>query len=223
MLTPAGDGRPISRSGMISTAPFPEVRRFEVFEVNLRSREMKKEGRRVRLQAQPFQVLAMLLESPGEAVSREELCQQLWSPDTFVDFDHGLNSAVSRLREALHDSASAPRLIETVPRFGYRFIGELQQSPAPDSGNRPSAFGRVRALWLAVAGILALVLSGTSSQPHNPSSFTPPAGALHVGLAKWSKTSPGNCCAEWSPVPVPAGWFAEGASDPLPQKVAFAH
>ena len=100
--------------------------RFGSFEVDFRSGELLKNGRRIRLQDQPLQVLAMLLEQPGEVVSREELRQRLWPTDTFVDFDHGLNNAINRLRDALNDSAETPRFIETLPRRGYRFVAQLQ-------------------------------------------------------------------------------------------------
>jgi TolB-like protein/DNA-binding winged helix-turn-helix (wHTH) protein len=99
--------------------------RFGVFEVDLRACELRKQGVRIRLQDQPYQVLRILLERPGEVVTREELRQRIWPADTFVDFDHGLNNAVKRLREALGDSADTPRYVETVPRHGYRFIAAV--------------------------------------------------------------------------------------------------
>jgi TolB-like protein/DNA-binding winged helix-turn-helix (wHTH) protein/tetratricopeptide (TPR) repeat protein len=106
---------------------FGSVRRarFGSFEVDFRAGELLKNGRRIRLQDQPLQVLAMLLEQPGEVVARDDLRQKLWPTDTFVDFDHGLNNAINRLRETLNDSADAPRFIETLPRRGYRFIAEV--------------------------------------------------------------------------------------------------
>ncbi len=110
--------------------------RFGVFEVDLRSGELYKHGIRLKLQDQPFQVLALLLEHPGEVVTREELRQKLWPADTFVDFDTGLNSAIKKLRDALSDSAEEPRYIETLPRRGYRFIARVENgaSPAPAPG-----------------------------------------------------------------------------------------
>src|SRR5215467_423714 len=102
--------------------------RFGVFELDLRAGELRKRGLRVRLQEQPFQVLAMLLEHPGEVVTREELQKKLWSADTFVDFDHGLNKAINKIREALSDSAESPRFVETVARRGYRFLAEVKVS-----------------------------------------------------------------------------------------------
>ena len=107
-----------------SSAPLRVVQ-FGIFEIDLRSGELRKAGTRVKLHDQPFQVLAMLLDRPGELVTREEIRQKLWPGDTFVDFDHGLNSAVNRLRDAIGDSADTPRFIETLPRRGYRFIGTV--------------------------------------------------------------------------------------------------
>jgi DNA-binding winged helix-turn-helix (wHTH) protein len=90
--------------------------------MDLRAGELHKHGLRVRLQEQPFQVLVMLVENPGEVVTREELQKKLWPADTFVDFDHGLNKAMSKIREALGDSAESPRFVETVARRGYRSL-----------------------------------------------------------------------------------------------------
>src|SRR5580704_12837021 len=98
--------------------------RFGVFEADLRTGELTKLGKRVRLQEQPFQLLAMLLEKPGELVIREELRERLW-PQTVVDFDHGLNKAVSKIRDVLGDSAENPRFIQTVARRGYRFLADV--------------------------------------------------------------------------------------------------
>jgi TolB-like protein/DNA-binding winged helix-turn-helix (wHTH) protein/Flp pilus assembly protein TadD len=105
----------------------PRVRRlrFGLFEVDLRAGELRKQGLKIRLQAQPFQILALLLEKPRELVSREELRDRLWTADTFVDFDHGLNKTINKIREALGDSAENPRFIETVARRGYRFIADV--------------------------------------------------------------------------------------------------
>jgi len=103
--------------------------RFGAFEVDLRAGELRKHGIRIKLQDQPFHILQILLEHRGEVVTREELQRQIWPADTFVDFDRGLNNAVKRLREALGDSAENPRLIETLARRGYRFIGSLEVKP----------------------------------------------------------------------------------------------
>lgn len=107
-----------------------KVARFGLFEVDLVSGELRKEGTRVRLQEQPFRVLVMLLERPGEMITRDEMRTRLWPGDTFVDFDHGLNTAVNKLREALGDAAANPRFVQTVARRGYRFIAPVQQNGA---------------------------------------------------------------------------------------------
>ena len=97
---------------------------FGVFELDLRSGELRKAGGRINLSDQPFRILAVLLEHPGELVTRDELRSRVWPTDTFVDFEHGLNAAIKRLRDALGDSADTPRFVETLPRRGYRFIAE---------------------------------------------------------------------------------------------------
>jgi len=107
-----------------------KLARFGLYEIDLVSGELRKEGTRVRLQEQPFQVLAMLLERPGDIVTREEMRTRLWPGDTFVDFDHGLNTAVNKLREALGDAAANPRFVQTMARRGYRFIAPVQQNGA---------------------------------------------------------------------------------------------
>ena len=107
------------------------VFRFGVFEANEASGELRKHGVRIKLNSQPFRVLTMLLERPSVIVTREEMRQRLWGTETFVDFDHGLNTAVNKIREALGDSASVPRYVETVPGKGYRFLASVSlQSPA---------------------------------------------------------------------------------------------
>jgi len=160
--------------------------RFGAFEVDLRAGEVYKHGVRLRLQDQPFQILALLLERRGDVVTREELCQKLWPADTFVDFDTGLNSAIKKLRDVLADSAEEPRYIETLPRRGYRFIAEVEngvpdapletlvQSPkSPLEGDEnehrtkrlsdgevdvgPTGTSRAR-LWLVLAGLAGLAI-----------------------------------------------------------------
>jgi len=108
----------------------PGPLRFGVFELDVRAGELRKHGLRVRLQEQPLQILSILLERSGEVVTREELQRRLWPADTFVDFDHGLNKAINKIREALGDSASSPRFVETVARRGYRFIAEVRAADA---------------------------------------------------------------------------------------------
>jgi cholera toxin transcriptional activator len=125
------------------------VSRFGVFEIDLAAGELRKSGVKLRLQGQPFQVLALLLERAGEVVTREELQQKLWASDTFVDFDHSLNTAINKVREALGDSASSPRYVETLARRGYRFIAPVQSAAdnavafhtaPPESPTPPIAF-----------------------------------------------------------------------------------
>lgn len=133
--------------------PAPASRyRFGVFEADASTGELRKQGIRIKLNAQPFQVLLMLLDRPGEVLTREEIAQAIWSDGTFVDYEHGLNSAVNRIREALGDSAGNPRFVETLARRGYRFVAPVQRigsdstpnnqgaAPAIDEGNSAASF-----------------------------------------------------------------------------------
>jgi Tol biopolymer transport system component/DNA-binding winged helix-turn-helix (wHTH) protein len=115
--------------------------RFSSFELDLRAGELRKHGLRIKLQDQPFQILALLLEKPGEVVTRDQIRNRLWPVDTFVDFDHSLNSAIKKLRQALSDDPDVPRFIETLPRRGYRFIAEIRNGsdPAPALTEQQSA------------------------------------------------------------------------------------
>ena len=103
--------------------------KFDDFEADLKAAELRRDGIRLKLQMQPFQVLVALLERPREVVTREELRQRLWPEDTFVDFDHGLNTAMAKLRDVLGDSAARPRYIETIAKRGYRFLGQVSEVP----------------------------------------------------------------------------------------------
>jgi len=139
------------------------ILRFGTFEVDLRAGELRKQGVRVKLQEQPFQVLTVLLQRPGEVVTREELRNHSWSPDTFVDFDNSLNTAINKLREALGDSADNPRFIETLPRRGYRFLALVTNSDQKKAvAAAPSAEPRklYRKVALAVGLVLALSTAG---------------------------------------------------------------
>ena len=144
------------------------VLRFGVFEVDLRARELRRRGSRVRLQEQPFQVLAVLLEHAGEVVTRDELRQQLWPSSVYVDFDHGLNNAIARLREALGDAAATPHFIETLPRLGYRFIYPLAHALADAPSPQPTE--RVMPQSSAAADVLPPAEIGP---PGSSRSFTP--------------------------------------------------
>ena len=130
-------------SGMGVSNPVPRrIVRFGVFEVDSKAGEVRKHGRRLRLQEKPFHVLEALLEHPGEVVLREELRARLWPADTFVDFDNGLNNAVNKVRAALGDSASVPKYVETVGRRGYRFIAAVDEDTAGSAARRRCACGR---------------------------------------------------------------------------------
>ena len=144
-----------------------DIRRFGVFEVDLRAGELRRNGIKIKLQEQPFQILALLLERPGQVVSRDQVRQRLWPADTFVDFDHSLNAAIRRLRDALGDSAENPTFVETVARRGYRFLapvstnGHATVHPVPIAPSEsPTA---PRRLWIiAGAAALALIITGVA-------------------------------------------------------------
>jgi Tol biopolymer transport system component len=141
-----------------------QVIRFATFEVDLQSGELRRQGRKIKLQEQPFQVLALLLERPGELVTREELRSKLWPADTFVDFDHSLNAAIKRLRDSLGESAEAPVFIETLPRRGYRFVAHVEKDsepPATSNVGKP-LFQRIqqKKTWIACGLITLFLLFG---------------------------------------------------------------
>ena len=169
-----------------------EVIRFGVFEVDLRTGELRRHGLRVRLPSQSFQVLQLLLERPGGMVSREELREKLWPANTFVDFDHGVNAAVKRLREALGDSADNPRFVETLPRRGYRFIAPVEGNP--DSGedvrelekDRPQRLGDMADARLEVEEALTAT---RSASPTAASVVTPPRPASWRRALPWAITA----------------------------------
>jgi eukaryotic-like serine/threonine-protein kinase len=131
--------------------------RFGSFEVSFTSRELRKHGVRVRLPGQPFDILAMLLEHAGEVVTREELRQRLWPADTFVDFEHGVNNAVKRLRAALGDSADVPVYVETLARVGYRFIAPVEQTESASTPTRVRSGARWK--MIASAAVVVVVLA----------------------------------------------------------------
>jgi len=142
-----------------------EILRFATFEVDLRSGELRKKGVRIKLQEQPFHVLTVLLQRPGEVVTREELRNQNWPADTFVDFDNSLNTAINKLREALGDSADNPRFIETLPRRGYRFIAPIIGADGAARGTAgvgatPSAAKRKMVVTAAVVVLAAGIAGG---------------------------------------------------------------
>jgi TolB-like protein/DNA-binding winged helix-turn-helix (wHTH) protein/Tfp pilus assembly protein PilF len=146
---------------MHSPNPPAQVIRFGVFELDTSSGELRRHGHKIRVPDQSVQILGLLLSRPGEVVTREELRRALWTAETFVDFDVGLNSAVRRLRDALDDSAENPRFVETLPRRGYRFIGSVspvsgnQQHEREETNTAAPSPSRARATW-TVAGLLAI-------------------------------------------------------------------
>jgi TolB-like protein/DNA-binding winged helix-turn-helix (wHTH) protein/tetratricopeptide (TPR) repeat protein len=160
--------------------------RFGVFEADLRSGELRRDGRKVPLQERPFQVLTLLLERPGEVVTREDLRQSLWPADVFVDFDQGLNNAVKKLRLALDDSSDNPRFVETLARRGYRFIAPVEwgvrPTAPPESGRTPP---RLAAAALAVAAVLFLVYAARDRWPGRPQ----PAGRIMMAVLPFDNLS----------------------------------
>ena len=145
------------------------VMQFGVFEVDLQAGELRKSGLRIKLQDQPFQILVLLLEHPGEVVTREQLRQRLWPADTFVDFDHSLNSAVKKLRLALGDDPDNPRFIETLPRRGYRFIvpvkgaiPSLEQVVEDVPLAAPAIGAKPRYYWLVILGAVIVTVAALS-------------------------------------------------------------
>ena len=138
--------------------------RFGVFELDLRAGELRKHGLRVRLQEQPFQVLAMLLANAGDVVTREQLQKKLWAADTFVDFDHGLNKAINKIRDALGDSAESPRFVETVARRGYRFLADVKDADVADTIVRSPTVARTT--------------PAPASEGHDPSDLSGQAAAV---------------------------------------------
>ena len=146
----------------LTTSAFRPVR-FGVFQVNLHTGELWKNGSKIKLEGQPFQILTLLLERPGELVTREELEQKLWPPGTFVDFEHSINTAVKRLREVLGDSAESPHFIETLPRRGYRFIYPFDWGPAVAPIHPPARqrLARWVVVSLGIATVLGILLAAT--------------------------------------------------------------
>jgi cholera toxin transcriptional activator len=144
--------------------------RFGVFEADTVTGELRRKGVRVKLHSQPFQILFMLLERPGEMLTREEICRELWPDGTFVDYEHGVNSAVNRLREALGDSASNPRFVETLARRGYRFLAPVERIALDEDASSAAATSRISEEPSAVpaetkTGFLDRVLSAPEDLP----------------------------------------------------------
>src|SRR5208282_3782505 len=163
-----------------------QIARFGIFEADLQSAELRKNGLKVPLQGQPFQVFAILLQHSGGLVTRERLREKVWPEDTFVDFDHGLNTAITKIRTALGDSAESPRFVETLPRRGYRFLAPVEwvtkdgHKPAPETvGASPSS----RRLAL-VASLVCLLVAGVFVWFKLPSSPPMPRVVNSVPITK---------------------------------------
>jgi TolB-like protein/DNA-binding winged helix-turn-helix (wHTH) protein/Flp pilus assembly protein TadD len=203
-----------------------ECFRFGVFQLDLRAGELRKHGGRVRLQEQPLQVLAMLLSHSGELVTREQLQRKLWSADTFVDFDHGLNKAISKIREALGDSAESPRFVETVARRGYRFLASvtvdrptpiLSPEPAvqahpgdtqvrPHVTDQPAAWWTLHpSAWLTVISVSLLLIASIATWKFH--ARNPPSALVIRSLAVLPLESLSNDASQ--------DYFADGMTDEL--------
>ncbi len=190
----------------------PGLIRFGIFEVDSHAEELRKNGAKVRLEGHPFQILALLLERPGQLVTREELKQKLWAADTFVDFEHSINVAVMRLREALDDSAETPRFVETLPRRGYRFIypvdsaGAEVQLPAAWWPRHWAASLVVVVAAAVLAGVLAANLGGLRDRI-----FGVKPGPIHSVAVLPFKNLTGDPGQEF---------FADGMTDALTTELA---
>jgi len=160
----------------MANAPQTTVVRFGVYELDLAARQLRKNGVRIKLQDQPFRVLQMLVERPGEVVTRDELREKLWPADTFVEFDHSLNTATQKIRQALGDSASTPRFLETIPRVGYRFVGgvatndaQVQALPASPTQLRAHSLRLKLLVALSLVGLIALTVVVVARRDAAPS------------------------------------------------------
>src|ERR1700732_1912269 len=147
---------------MEASTKSPARVRFGEFELDLQTRELRSKGQKTYLQEKPFQILALLLERPGQLVSRDELTKKLWPSGTFVDFDQSLNKAVNRLREALGDSAEHPRFIETLPRRGYRLLATLETAAAPLAAQQSGETAPPRHRWWLALVAATLVSSAVT-------------------------------------------------------------
>ena len=162
------------------------IARFGVFEADFESRQLTKNGFRIRLQEKPFQLLMLLLEQPGVVLTREELKEKLWPSDTFVEFDVGLNTAVKKLRGALNDSADNPRFVETVPRLGYRFVAPISVA-GPESASVVDQEVVVPAGEESSESIVSAVASSDATpQPKLPSKDVAPTSNRRLSLLVWA-------------------------------------
>jgi Tol biopolymer transport system component/DNA-binding winged helix-turn-helix (wHTH) protein len=202
---------------MPSLSELPRVLRFGLFEVDLRAHELRRGGVKLKLQEQPFEVLSLLLERPGEVVTREELRDRLWPADTFVDFDHSVNAAIKRLRDALGDSADNPRFVETLARRGYRFIAQVENGDGGrvangENGYRPAAI-RDRSATTSQIGVATPEARSVSGR----TLFTRIAllglivivATVSIGIHSWRSRSPLASRPEMRVVPITSSPGAE--------------
>ena len=204
--------------------------RFGAFELDLQAGVLRKNGIRIRCQEQPLQVLAALAERPGELVTREELRRRVWPGDTFVDFDHALNTAIKKIRAALNDDADSPRYIETVPRRGYRLMAPVEQELASPAAVAPPVRAKYRRLLpiTAIAAIILAILGFTWKLApwHGDASTSPQFQRLTFDL---SDLGDARFTADGASVVYSAGWdshkgslFAQRLGAPGPQKLGIA-
>ncbi len=213
------------------TNPASHVLRFSSFELDLRAGELRKHGIRIKLQGQPLQVLALLIENPGDVVTREQLRARLWPADTFVDFDHSLNSAVKKLRQALNDDPDVPRFIETLPRRGYRFIAPVGNSPSLGStqSGEPANPHAVSSAIGSSPAVGSSLCESAAAESAPDSSTTIPAARLHhwklwaaggfgfvlaLGLVAWFGFRPTSAPALAPIRLVPLTTYSNGSSKP---------
>src|SRR5246127_565067 len=142
---------------MAETQSRPRLVRFGAFEADLQTGELRRDGVKLKFSGQPFQVLAILLERPGEVVTREELQKRLW-PDTFVDVERNLNTAINKIREVLGDSAESPRFVETLPRRGYRFVALVEGNQTTEEPGASGVRQKSQMPWVRRSSILFVVL-----------------------------------------------------------------
>jgi DNA-binding winged helix-turn-helix (wHTH) protein len=204
--------------------------RFGAFELDLQAGLLRKNGIRIRCQEQPLQVLAALAERPGELVTREELRRRVWPQDTFVDFDHALNTAIKKIRAALNDDADSPRYIETVPRRGYRLLAQVEQalasSPAPAPPVRAKRPALLAAAGIAIAILAILGLTWKLAPWHGDAATSPQFQRLTFDLPELgdARFTPDGASVVYS-----SGWYphksdiyAQRLGAPGPQKLAIA-
>jgi Tol biopolymer transport system component/DNA-binding winged helix-turn-helix (wHTH) protein len=196
---------------MAETQPRPRLVRFGAFEADLQTGELRKDGVKLKFSGQPFQVLAILLERPGDVVSRDELQKRLW-PDTFVDVERNLNTAVNKIREVLGDSAESPRFVETLPRRGYRFIGELEapiRPVVPEATVEPDRGWQRRQTWWKIgAGAPAILVIAVAA----------------LVAVRWHRPQPPREQSLLTAVPFTAlpRWAAAPAFSPDGSRIAFS-